>query len=1096
MPAAAPRARAAPPRRRGGPAAPGTPARPSGAAQLPGGPPVRVQGAAAKDPKFKKVLDDVERSAEVARKHAPASKKAHEAQAAAKGPPNEKTAGAKAVHVDTMQGAAPGKGDPDSFLTLLREEIARAMPATNEDASEFMEGNEPQQIKGAMTGNLSQEKEKVAGPVQAAKDQKLDPSAVPATEGGTIPGEPAPVPPPVNAANAVPDPRPDAAISQKKNKDDADKQLADAKVTPKQLKKANDPRFSAVLDAKSNVEKVADASPAKYRAGETQALVAGVSKAQSDGKQGLVQLATARVGGNNKVKSRQQLAKEKDEAKRKEVTDTIERIYQKTKSTVEAKLQSLEDDVTRIFDAGIASAMDNFKTSTNREIDAFYDDRYSGVFGWTDWIADKFKDTPQEVKDIIKAGMGRFTQQMDALVVRIASTVDARLKAAKDEIDRGQAEVKKYVAGLDPDLKAVGKAAEKEVAGRFNEMRQGVDDRKNALAQKLAQRYKEAHDKAAELAKKMEEENAGALNKLVGALVAVIKALLEFKNKMMALFKKGLEVIGLIIDDPIGFLGNLISAIKQGFDQFVNNIWKHLLAGFIKWLFGALAGAGIELPADLSLPSILKFVLSVLGITYPRMRAKAVKLIGERNVKIVEKLVEYLRALISGGPAALWEMVKQDLADLKKMVIDAVLNWVMETIAKQAMIKILSMLNPAGAIIQAIIAIYNIVVFVIEKAAQIMELIEAVVNSIAMIAAGSVADAANWIENALARAIPIVIGFLARLIGLGGISQKIKEFIFKVQAAVDKAIDKAIAKVVAILKKLFGGGGDGKPDERSASQKSADLHKAVTKASALLVAEDATADTVRKKLPKIKDEYKLTALELVKDREGAYHVLGRLNPEEKSPIQNLFDGLSPEIKAAIAAATAQRVLAVERAAELTEVNRIVAKGITDEARRKRVALTQKQLALLGALASNKAVAFIGGQYCVSGWSRHNHTGTAEIHDKLMARFQKLMADLQSLPPEKRAEKLRATPYIPEPHEHDPLAGLESDVARIDAKFHLSHAEKFAVQKFGGNAVGVSLPMCEDCQDFFAARAKKQKSFIVVVDPQHVRVFLRNLRLTL
>src|SRR5262249_48771737 len=118
----------------------------------------------------------------------------------------------------------------------------------------------------------------------------------------------------------------------------------------------------------------------------------------------------------------------------------------------------------------------------------------------------------------------------------------------------------------------------------------------------------------------------------------------------------------------------------------------------------------------------------------------------------------------------------------------------------------LTIFNPAGAIVQAVLAIYNTVMFLIERASQIVALIEAVVNSVSAIAEGAIAGAANWIEQALARTIPLVISFLARLIGLGGISEKIKEIIKKVQAAVDRAIDKVIAKIIELVKKLFGAG--------------------------------------------------------------------------------------------------------------------------------------------------------------------------------------------------------------------------------------------------------------------------------------------------
>jgi hypothetical protein len=388
--------------------------------------------------------------------------------------------------------------------------------------------------------------------------------------------------------------------------------------------------------------------------------------------------------------------------------------------------------------------------------------------------------------------------------VRVAGFVDKRLNKAKADINAGQAEIKAYVASLPKDLQSVGQEAEKAMESRFNEMRDGVESKKNELATKLAEKYKAAHDQANELAKKIEEENAGAFKKLADAVGEVIKIIMEFKDKLMALLRKAADAIELILDDPIGFLGNLIAAVKLGVNQFVGNIWTHLKAGFMKWLFGALADAGIEIPTDLSLVSIFKLVLSVLGITYPRMRAKAVKLIGETAVTVIEQLVKYIAVLIEGGPAKLWEQVKSDIGDLKAMVIDAIQSWLIDTVIKQAAIKLLSFFNPAGAFVQAVIAIYNTVVFIIENASKIMAFVEAVINSVSSIAQGAIGAAASWIEQSLARIIPLVIGFLARLIGLGGISKKIKEFITKVQTKVDQAIDKAIAKVVQTVKKLFG----------------------------------------------------------------------------------------------------------------------------------------------------------------------------------------------------------------------------------------------------------------------------------------------------
>src|SRR4051812_44337147 len=150
---------------------------------------------------------------------------------------------------------------------------------------------------------------------------------------------------------------------------------------------------------------------------------------------------------------------------------------------------------------------------------------------------------------------------MDKLVVSVANLVEARLKEAKDEISKGQKKIADYVTGLPRDLQAVGKAAEREVADRFEELRQGVDDKKNDLAQKLAQQYKDASDKSETAIKKLQEEDKGLATRLKEAIGEVIRVLRDFKNRILSLLKKAAAAIDIIVSDPIGFLSNLLSAV-------------------------------------------------------------------------------------------------------------------------------------------------------------------------------------------------------------------------------------------------------------------------------------------------------------------------------------------------------------------------------------------------------------------------------------------------------------------------------------------------------------------------------------------------------
>lgn len=269
--------------------------------------------------------------------------------------------------------------------------------------------------------------------------------------------------------------------------------------------------------------------------------------------------------------------------------------------------------------------------------------------------------------------------------------------------------------------------------------------------------------------------------------------------------KKAAGAFRSILKNPIGFIGNLVAAIKGGVSAFAGNIWTHLKKGFVQWLFGALTEAGVEIPDGLpSLPSILKLIMNILGLTLARLRAEAIKLLGPTAVALIEKLVEYVQTLWQGGVAGLWAKIKEDLTNLKDMAVDAIQSWLVSTIIKQGTVRLATLFNPAGAIIQAIIAIYNTIQVVIERISQIAAFIAAVINSIAAIASGAISGAIKWIENALAGAIPLAISFLAGLIGLGGISKKVREFLVKAGDLVWGAIRKWIKKGIEYVKKLWG----------------------------------------------------------------------------------------------------------------------------------------------------------------------------------------------------------------------------------------------------------------------------------------------------
>jgi hypothetical protein len=289
------------------------------------------------------------------------------------------------------------------------------------------------------------------------------------------------------------------------------------------------------------------------------------------------------------------------------------------------------------------------------------------------------------------------------------------------------------------------------------------------------------------------------------AFLAVCKAAGLPGEELLSMLSRAGSLLINIIKNPVPFIKNLIGAAKKGFTQFAKNFGKHLKAGLMGWLFGQVAATGIKLPSSFSVAGIFDVVRQVLGLTYEYVRERAVAKIGEENVGRIEKVASYLKILFTGGPAKLWEQIKGDLSNLKQTLMDGIVDFIVQKIVQSAVTKIASMLIPGAGFVQAIISTYNTIQFFVSKIKEILAVVNSVLDSISKIAKGDIASAANYIEGTLAKTIPLVIGFMAKLIGVGGIGQKIRKIIDKLRTPVNKAVDFVIDKAVALFKKAVAG---------------------------------------------------------------------------------------------------------------------------------------------------------------------------------------------------------------------------------------------------------------------------------------------------
>jgi hypothetical protein len=309
---------------------------------------------------------------------------------------------------------------------------------------------------------------------------------------------------------------------------------------------------------------------------------------------------------------------------------------------------------------------------------------------------------------------------------------------------------------------------------------------------------------------------------IVRIVVKVILIIMNFPfdliNKIIA---NAMKAFHLIKADPIGFLKNLLRAIKEGFIQFFDNIVQHLIQGLVGWLTMELKDAGVPELKDISLKGVISWVLEVLGISMEKIWEKLAKhpKIGPAKVAKIRSAINtlegiwtFIKDVQERGMAAIWDKIQEQLSNLWNVVLDAVKNWIMEKIITQVTVKLLSMLDPTGimAVVNSCIAIYKAIQSFIKYLRQMLEIVSSFVEGVAEIASGNTKKAADFLERMLAKGIPIVIGFLANQVGLGGIGKKIGEMIEKAREMVDKALEWLVNKCVdtafAVIDKLMGGG--------------------------------------------------------------------------------------------------------------------------------------------------------------------------------------------------------------------------------------------------------------------------------------------------
>ncbi|MGY6521116.1 MAG: DNA/RNA non-specific endonuclease [Mongoliitalea sp.] len=706
---------------------------------------------------------------------------------------NERLGAAQANQVEAMAGQEPNAFDAARFKAALMAQIAQMqLPRNPDEATRFESHNNLTEIQQQATSQVNQEQEQAAGPIAASSQADPDVGAVVERKVEAIP-DPIllPLPGELGAGQAMPPSKSDAEVHTplQDNLMEVQQLMESNQVTEEQLSKANEPSFSAALDSLQEAKAHNETAPGEFREQESSVLNQAKQTAESESKNHLAAFDGDRLSSAQALTQKQEQTASNDSAERAKIATEIEAIYEQTKTKVEDILNALEEKVTQMFATAASTGKQLFEAHVARRMRAYKAERYAGVDGAARWVYDKFAGIPDEVNRFFTEGRKVYIDYIDQALDPIASTVAAELTKAKSTIQEGRAEVANYVASLPANLQALGAEAALEIQGQFDELDSSVESKEQALIDSLANQYIESLQAVDARIEQMKLENKGLFSKAMDAMSEVVEVIRALKEMFLNLLSAVADVVDTIIKDPISFLNNLVSGVRTGLENFGRNFLSHLQAGLIGWLTGTLGGAGITMPEDIfSLKGIFSLVSQVLGFTWDRVRAIGVKIIGEPIMQAFETGFEILMILKNEGLTGLWEYIKGQFNDLKETVIEGIKTMVRDTIISAGLRWLMGVLSPASAFIKAAMTIIDVVTFFVQKASQIMTLVGAFIQSVRAVASGSISAVANAIENALANAVPVVIGFMANLLGIGSLASKVIGIITQIQARVAQGI--------------------------------------------------------------------------------------------------------------------------------------------------------------------------------------------------------------------------------------------------------------------------------------------------------------------
>ncbi len=859
------------------------------------GEPVRIRGSF----KLNKLKENEQ-------KHDSATDKLNQTEKAVVIPAAEgqsKSSAGQIGQVESRKAPAPAES---KVKEQLQSSIAANIPQTIEEADNFKRDNKAGEMSKAVLSSVQNDKDAV---VSTFSDLENTPQPAPPEQTPTAlpPEEIVPATPAMNLGQGAIVPLQQEHTDVSSYTKEADAKLKEEGITQEQLDMVDSGDLATANKEKKGMEAKAKSEPLaiqSFARQEGEKVERDLTKEEQKEREGL---KARRKNDLGNTAQKQKATKSALEKKREEVAGKINSIYTAAQKSVVKKLTDLETNSMKRFDDGNNRATSLFENSVKTEMDAFKSKRYKGIKGKLkkakDWLLG-MKDLP-EVKAIFDRNRAIFVTAINKLITEITAANKNVISECKNLLANAKKEISIFVGKLGPGLKEIGAKAAEEMNGKLAGLDRFIGQKEQELQQKLAQKQEAAIKAIDDKIEKMKEAMSGALAKIGNLLLQAAKKFFTWALKQAGyslaviegVINKGVSVLKSIFTQPIQFAKNLINAAITGFKNFGKNFLKHLKNSLFEWLTGSLEG--LVLPKVWDFKGIVSVALQMIGISYQNIRRHMVTAMGETVVSTIEKTFTLVKTLITEGPMAAWEQIKEMAGEMQQAFVDAVKDFIKIKVIEQAITWLVGIFVPGAGIVKAVIAIYDTIVFFIQKAKQIIQMINSFLGSVAEIAAGNIGAAAAALENGLARGLTVVISFLAQLLHLTAITNKIKEAIQKIRSKVDMVLAK-VAKWIADKAKMLVG------KVKDAAGKVVEWwHKTVTFKSAM--GEDHSM-TIEGKPPGIKVVVK-------SDPTGLGELVGRIN--KNSPLKAKAEGEREKIQKTI---KSLEELSAKREENVKEIN--------------------------------------------------------------------------------------------------------------------------------------------------------------------------------